>query len=331
MTAPSTLIELRRLLTAGRELTLDELGNQLGVSRRHVRRLIKRLRSDGLDVKERREGRLKRFYLAAEDLSHPSASVSLTESQLLALSVAAEAAQSILHSTPLAEPLNEAIEKIVGASAGHVITFEPERTPANWHFMPSGESRIDPDIFGTITRAVRTCETLKIDYHAVSSGRTSRGRRVNPYLIARIGRTWLLTAYCHESQRALEFSIAAIESAEGTDRYFRRPSDFDPSLHYRDRFGAMNSAEVHVARLQVNSDKSAHFHNKTYHPTQQIERTLHNGDVIVSFEVAGLEEIAAFVRSWGPDVTAIAPEALTRRVRSDLQSTLALYDEAASG
>jgi predicted DNA-binding transcriptional regulator YafY len=326
MTSPSTLDELRRLLTAGRELTLDELKNQLGVSRRHVRRLIKQLREEGIDVKERHEGRLKRFYLAAEDQAPPSASVPLTESQLLALSVAAEAAQSMLHGTPLADPLDEAVEKIVGASAGRVVTFEPERTPANWHFTPTGESRIDPDIFGTLTRAVRACEMLTIDYHAASSGRTSRGRRVNPYLIARIGSTWLLTAYCHESQRVLEFSIAAIESARGAGSYFQRPADFHPDLHYRDRFGAMNGDEVHVVRLHVDADKAAHFHNKTYHPTQQIERTLPDGSLLVSYEVAGLEEIAAFVRSWGPGVTALAPEVLRRRVQSDLRTALARYE-----
>jgi predicted DNA-binding transcriptional regulator YafY len=207
-----------------------------------------------------------------------------------------------------------------------VVTFEPERTPANWHFTPTGESRIDPDIFGTLTRAVRACKTLAIDYHAASSGRTTRGRRVNPYLIARVGSTWLLTAYCHESQRVLEFSIAAIESARGAASYFQRPADFDPDLHYRDRFGAMNGDEVHVVRLQVDADKAPHFQNKSYHPTQQIERTLLDGSLLVSYEVAGLKEIAAFVRSWGPHIRAIAPDELVSQILEDFRMTFHAYD-----
>jgi predicted DNA-binding transcriptional regulator YafY len=325
MPSEPTISRLRTLLNTGKEFTLDELSDQLEISRRHVRRLINEMRSEGLTVTERREGLTKRFYLAAEDRARHTTPVDLRESELLALSVAVEAARSALSETPLAAPLQEAADKIMSSSPARVITFEPERTPLQWHFAAGAKPQIDPDIFAMLTQAVRACETVAIDYVAASSGRRSTDRRIDPYLVARVGSTWLLTARCHESRRVLDFSIAAVEAAQPTGRYFQRPQDFDPELHYRDRFRALDGAEVHIVRLQVREEKAPHFRNKTYHPTQQIERTLDSGDIIVSYEVSGLDEIAAFVRAWGPDVTVLAPPALSRRIQRDLHAALEAY------
>lgn len=330
MSPDSTLHALHRLLNAGRSFTLDELSAELDVSRRQVRRLLKKLGNKGLSVLSRRRGRVKEFYLAAEDQTPECAAVDLTESELLALSVAAEAAEAALQETPLAEPLHRAMNKVFDASADYVVTFEPERTPAHWHFTPHGKSHIDPDIFTLLAQAVRACETVTIDYHAASSDRVTRDRRVDPYLIARVGATWLLTAYCHDSRRVLEFSIAAVESARSTDTYFERPDDFDPDMYYRDRFAAMANETVHVVRVIVAAEKAIHFQNKTYHPTQQIESTLPNGDLVVSYEVSGLEEIAAFIRSWGPFVRALHPEELANRIQNDFRLALQAYNTGSS-
>jgi len=326
MSPTSTLHTLYRLLNTGRSFTLDELSTELDVSRRHVRRLLKGLGDEGLSVLSRREGRMKEFYLAAEDQTPERAAIELTESELLALSVAAEAAEAALQETPLTAPLHRAMDKVLDASSDYVVTFEPERTPAHWHFTPHGKSRIDPETFTLLAHAVRACETVAIDYHAASSNRVTTSRRVDPYLIARVGATWLLTAYCHDSQRVLEFSIAAVESAQSTGTYFQRPEGFDPDLYYRDRFGAMGDEDVHVVRIKVDAEKAVHFRNKTYHPTQQIEDTLPGGNLIISYEVAGLEEIAAFVRSWGPHVQVISPNELAYRIRRDFRLALQAYD-----
>jgi len=326
MPSQPAISRLRTLLDTGKEFALDELSDRLAVSRRHVRRLLKTMRCEGLAIKERREGLEKRFYLATEDQERHTTSVDLRESELLALSVAIEAAGNTLSETPLAGPLQQAANKILSSSPARIITFELDRTPLQWHFTAGAKPQIDPDIFDTLAQAVRACETVAIDYTAASSGRHSENRPINPYLIARAGSTWLLTARCHESQRVLDFSIAAVEAARSTGQYFQRPEDFDPALHYRDRFRALDGSTVHTVRLRVSKDKAPHFRNKAYHPTQQIERTLDDGDIVVSYEVSGLDEIAAFVRAWGSDVTVLAPPVLSSQIQRDLQAALEGYE-----
>lgn len=48
---------------------------------------------------------------------------------------------------------------------------------------------------------------------------------------------------------------------------------------------------------------------------------------VVSYEVAGLEEIAAFVRSWRTDVKALAPPELSERIADEAGKVAARYDE----
>ena len=322
----STLDQLRTLLRSGKEFTLDELSDELDVSRRQLRRLRKQLEEEGLEIKERRKNGCKRLYLAGEDLPSGPVELSFLETELLALSVAAEASQEVLHQTPFADSLQGAIDKIINSARADIISFEPELTPEQWHFSSGGRSDIDPDIFETAVKAVHNCETLAIDYYAASSGKRSTDRPVNPYVIARVGSTWMLAAYCHNTGRVLDFSLANISSVQQTGEYFVRPNDFDPELRYRERFGAVESNSNYVVRLRVSPEKAPHFRNKEYHPTQLPVEDLPDGGLIVSYEVAGLDEVAAFVRSWGPDVKVLAPDELIDRIQEDLDETRALYE-----
>ncbi len=276
-------------------------------------------------MRERREGRTKRFYLPVEEQRAAACALDLTERELHALAVAAGAAEAVLEATPFREALRTATRKLREATRGAVLSFEPERQRFQWHFGSPSRSHPDPEVFERLIRAVRDCETLAIDYFAASSGRRSTGRLVDPYALALRGGTWLLVGRCHKADAALDFAVAAIERAEGTGRYFRRPADFDAELHFRDRFQAVAEDEAYVVRLEVAPEKAPHFRRKTYHPTQQIEEERPNGSLVVSYEVLGLKEIASFVRSWGAGVTALEPERLRRRLRKDLRAMQKAY------
>jgi predicted DNA-binding transcriptional regulator YafY len=320
---------LHSLLNNGSQPTIDELRRQLEItSDRHIRRLIAELRTRGINVMERREGRHKRFYLHTRDRQAEVPVLGLTERELLALTVAAEAARAVLDATPLGEPLRSAAARLHEHAGRQVLSFEPELAENQWHFGTSAPGPVDPAIFDTVTCAVRDCEALRIDYHAASSGRHSKDRLVDPYVVAVRSGSWLMAAFCHESGLVRDFALGGISRAEPTDTYFLRPADFDAALHYRDRFGAVGGAEVEEVRLLVSTDKAAYFRRKMYHPTQQIEEDTADG-LVVSYEVAGLEEIAAFVRSWGPDVAVLAPSALAERIRCDAEQTLAACARAA--
>ncbi|WP_103027177.1 helix-turn-helix transcriptional regulator [Salinibacter altiplanensis] len=315
--------QLTRLLNEGREATLDELSGHLGVTRRHVRRLLKGLEEQGRPVQERWEDGTKRFSLAPEARSIPAGRVDLKESELQALTVAALAAQATLRPTPFDNQLQEAVQKLLQAG-GMTLSFEPEWQPEVWHFDASVSGNVDAEVFWTVVKAANECETLAVDYYAASTGQRSSGRAIDPMVIAEQAGSWLVAAYCHESQEVLDFSLPGIRAAEPTGEYFTRPEGFDSEGHFEDRFYALRGDGSHEVVLRVEEEKAAYFRRKTYHPSQQVEDR-EEGGITVTFETSSLDDVAAFIRSWGPGVRVLAPDKLAERIAAEAREVAEAY------
>lgn len=331
--APSSAEQLLTLLRDGERLTQEEAAKRLDVSARQVRRLITALREEGINVQEERRDRKKEFFLRPGDLRVEDLPIGLSERQILALVVAAEAARSALGPTPLSEPLNSALEELLQQITPHVHTFEPEEELAQWHFSDAPSVQLDPEVFETLAQAIDEQQSVSIDYFTASSRRHWAGRKIDPLVMAAPGGSWICVAYCHEREGIRDFSLAGIESIDpcvsnGTPDYFDRPAEFDPDLYFRDRFGALAGDEIYEVRLLVEPDRAPYFERKEYHPTQVVEEA--PGDrtddrMVVSYEVAGLKDVRAWVRSWGPGVKVLDPPELAEMIAQDAASTQTRY------
>lgn len=322
----SSLNRLYRFLRNSDYLTLNELSLQLGISGRQLQRLVGQLRERGINVQERRKNRRKELFLAhGERELDGGIALSCSDNEALALLLAAKIAQATLDPTPVGSDLDRVYKQLVDSIGDRPRLFEPEFVNDYWSFEASEHSTIRPEVFSAIMVAVANSATVCIDYHTASTGKTSEARKIDPYLIALRGSSWLVTAYCHERQRILDFSMAGISKAELTETYFSRRQDFHPEMHFRDRFRAMNGDEVYVIVLEVEAPKAEYFRRKEYHPTQQIEEH-DDGSMVVSFEVMGLDEIAAFIRSWGPGIRVLEPVELARRIGEEAAAVAALYE-----
>lgn len=301
-------------------------------SDRHMRRLIGQLRESGVPLLEKRVGRIKRFYIPEEQRQLEARPLKLTEDQVFALTVAAEAARSMFEPTPLGDPLREAFSQLLSNLSSQIHTFEPDALRQHWHFGAAPSAAIDPTMFRSISHAVEECRTIRIDYLTASTGRFSKDRLVNPLAVAVQAGTWLMVAYCHTRRKVLDFAFAGIHRVELCDpevetAYFTRPEGFDAELHFRDRFGALSGDEVHEVRIRVEAAKAEYFRRKNYHPTQQIETTLPDERIIVSYEVAGLDEIRSFLLGWGSGITVLEPPALVDRVREEALAIAGRYSD----
>jgi len=171
------------------------------------------------------------------------------------------------------------------------------------------------------------------------------------------GDAWLCVAHDYKSGERRDFNLARIKEVhpcwpESNGGDYQIPEDFDLELYFIDRFEALAGGEVCKVRLRVEPSAAPYFRSKTYHRTQQIHesdpqveddapgRGLLSGSsqggsscgeedqpIIVSYEVAGLEEIAAFVRSWGTSVTVLDPPELAEHVAAEARAVAAQYEE----
>ena len=329
---PSSAEQLYDLLASGHRLTKNEARQRLGLkSKRQIRRLVNRLKDRDIPVQETFEDGRKMFFLEARDQRPEDLPVDLTERQVRALLVAAEAAQATLRPTPLAEALQAATKQLRPLlDQTYFFSFEPGREPERWHFEAPTSMPIDAEVFETLHRAIASCQSVRIDYHAASSGNRSTDRKIDPLVIAVRKNAWMVAAYCHRRKQVRDFNLFGIQSIRLCDSdeeltVQKRHADFDPDTYYRGRFSALAGDQVHTVRLLAEPKAARYFRRKRYHPTQQVAEEREDGRIVIEYEVAGLEEIASFVRSWGPKVKVLAPDALAERVAEEARQTAARY------
>jgi predicted DNA-binding transcriptional regulator YafY len=329
---PGTIDRLFHLFNEGHELTQADIARHLGITDRQVRRLLDQLRDGGVALKERRDGKSKVYFIDPADRKVESRDgLQFEERELFALTIAANAARALLGPTPLDAPLATAYDKLVAQYADSVLSFEPESQRVHWFFESSAHPNIDFDVFEALMRALTENRSVYIDYYSASKDKLLERQLIDPYVIAVRGSSWLLVAYEHEGRNLVDYSLAGIRRLKPSDSFFTQPDDFDPELHFRYRFSALRGENDYVVRLSVEPSKAPYFRRKTYHPTQLFEEEHEDGSLIVSYEVSGLDEIASFIRSWGPGVLVLDPPELAERLAGEALEIARQYQSAKSG
>jgi predicted DNA-binding transcriptional regulator YafY len=298
-----------------------------------VRRLVERLRAEGLDVIDDFEDGLRVYRLPPEAWTIPDAPIEgLTEREALALVVAASAARAALAPSPLAEPLAGAFDKLIDRLGPHVETFEPDDERAHWHFALAAQAHFDPEVLDVLRAAMARRQSVRVTYHTGGTNTVTTGRKLDPYCLAVRGSSWLCAAYCHMREGVRDFALARIEAIELCDPtrearpYYDIPAGFDPQAHFAGRFRAMGEGARHVVRLVADPATRPFFESKRYHPSQVIEPGADaEGRFVVRYEVVGLKEIAAFARSWGAKVEVAEPPALVAEMRATAEALHARY------
>jgi len=166
-------------------------------------------------------------------------------------------------------------------------------------------------VFEAIEDAVGREHCLRISYQA--PGKAASKRVVEPHLFwVHAGRPYLV-AYCRTRREFRTFAVQRILSAEVLDEPFERRADFDPKLFTQSGFGVLHG-EVHRVQVRFSKDVVHLATERKWHPTQQVQLTT-DGEALLSMRVAGLEEVAAWVASFGGKLCAIAPAKLVAAVR----------------
>jgi predicted DNA-binding transcriptional regulator YafY len=328
---------LRAAFDRGAALTKKQAARKMDCSERHVMRLLRELREEaGVPVAERREGRAKVFSVPAEHQRRRLQIGALDEEALRALVVAAEAARSLLRDTPLEAPIDRAFRTLLAAFGDEdVFSFEPAHEAQRWHFSEAAPPGGKIDVLRALDRCITESRSVRVDY-TNGRGRRSTDRKLDPLALAPFPSGWQLAAWCHQRRAVRNFRPARIEGLRpchgdpGGD-HFAPPSGFDPDDHFGGRFGALEGdGRLHTVRLRVEPAVAQHFKSKPYHSSQRVEETGEDGALIVTYQVSELKAMRSFARSWGPNVTALEPPELVRRLAEDARRTAARYDDGAT-
>ncbi len=333
---PHSAEALRRLLDRDARPTKAEIGHALGVTPRQAARVVETLRQAGVPVRQEpdpAERRRQRYFLDAEHQRRGLHLDALDETEILALVVAAEAAHTALRGTPLHDALGTAFEALLDAAgqAGDgdgVFSFDPEAEPGHWHF--GGHAQPPAlGVFTTLRRAASEGRRVRIDYTR-ADGTPTHGREVSPLGFGRVRGGWVLAAWCHLRGALREFSLPAVAHVAGLSADVHRPDGFSLRRYFARRFGALEGGELVEVRLRVAPDRAVYFRRRRYHPSQHLADQP-DGSLVATYSVPGgdaLDEVRAFVASWGPHVVVEHPPELADRLAADARRTAAAYLDA---
>lgn len=328
--SPSTLERLHRLLRVGTPLTLSDIEERLGVSKRHARRLVNEIKRAGLPLDVEKRGREKEYRVPPEE-QLAAIELDLSEREALALVLAAAVATSGPGPVPLGDALQRAFGQVTDALSSRVVTFEPDDLKKQIYVREAGSVEVDGELFLTLLRAIANRRRLVMDYHTASTGTHHKGRALEPWALVRLGSAWMCVARDPEKEAMRDFNLARMSNVGPADPGsrggdYRIPEDFDPEIYLSGRFESLSGTDPYTVRLRVGPDQAPYFQSKAYHRTQLIEQEEASGHLVVSYEVTGLEEITSFVRSWGTGVQVLDPPELREQIKREAKKIRAMYE-----
>jgi predicted DNA-binding transcriptional regulator YafY len=312
----------------GEELSYAEMVERLGLSQKQVGRAIEELRQHDIPVES--IGRIKIFFIPEDSRRAPYRVVELSEEEIVALTFAARASESVLEPTPLSGPLASAFDSLLRTLSEQPISFDVESQRRQWHFGGAHSVPLRGEVFRTLWHAILNRQSVTIDYFSARENRQTADRKVDPYTLAVRAGSWMLVGYCHRERKVREFSLPDISGAGLCDpetdarAFFEIRDGFDIEAHFRNRFNAVDG-EIQVVRLLVEPDRARYFKRKIYHGTQRIEEEHSDGSIVVRYEIGGLEDIRSWVQSWGTGVTVLEPEALRTIIREQAEEVARRY------
>ena len=148
---------------------------------------------------------------------------------------------------------------------------------------------------------------------------------VEPYGLQLFDYGLYLVGYSDRAKDFRRFAVERIQAAivdMSAEPFTLRPQ-YAARARSRKAFGLIEG-EVMDVRVQFSREVADYFKERQWHPTQQV-KTLKNGDVIVSFQAGGIDEIVSWILSWGIHAKALSPEAVIENIRNHISSLIKNY------
>ena len=305
---------------ASRSMTVKDLAEAFEVTKRQVYRDLDAMQEAGHPLEQSDGEGEKTWCLPPGYKGLPPITVSPYE--LMALHFA-KRHLDYLTGTPFVEDLDSLIKKVEGGLSHKVFNHLAR---INQVFLPrSGPVR---DYSGQKVLLKQLQKALLLQCAVVLQHRRPdyeepAEHRVDPYLLLLYQFGLYLVGYSHRAEALRMFAVERIASVEVLEERFSLPEELQMEQVYDNLFGLVEEP-VQTVRIRFDSDVAYLLKERRWHPSQQNE-IQKDGSVIATFCIGGMEELAAWVLSWGGAARVLAPQALVEAVKAQLSRALSRY------
>ncbi|MGC4096873.1 MAG: transcriptional regulator [Nitrospira sp.] len=295
--------------------TVGELADELQVTKRQIQRDLQQLEDSGYPL-EQEDGRWR---LPA---SFKGLEITVSPYELMSLYLA-QSHLAYLRGTPFCDDLEAVIQKVEAGLSDRiknhleriVTTFAPLQRPTRGYAAQR-------EVIESVRKALlRQLTVVLHDYR--KPGERPQDYRVDPYGLILYQYGLYLRGYSHQAGELRMFALERIKSITVTDGMFELPQSA-PFLKRLDRtFGLIEESPQEV-KIWIAPEWAYFVQERSWHPSQEV-KLQKDGSIILTMRCGGLDELTAWVLSFGPGAKVLGPQALIDNVSSQLAAAAESY------
>lgn len=317
------LFQLARSLAATRMgLSLTDMANELGVTRRTAERLRDSLLAMFPQMESEDDHlRVRRWRLPASALM---AVVAPKSEEVAAVEVAAREfeARGETNRAALLRGASTALRALMQPAA--LRRAEPDiaalMEAEGIAMRPGPRPIIGQGVLPALRRAILGMNLIDMRYAARGAG-SSESWTVCPYGLLYGGRGWLVAHVDGRTEMRL-WRLDRIEMADVLNQTFDRREDFSLRDYAAQSFGVFQEPPVDVT-LRFSASAAEDAARWSFHPSQTIAMEA-DGSATVTLRAGGVRELLWHLVTWGDTVMVLAPESL-RVSFADMTASLARH------
>ncbi len=233
----------------------------------------------------------------------------LSDNELLVLFAASEA---VSH---LGKPLGQSFQELMDRVAAVSKRGAKEKIPIIVKMPEAADNQKMTGYFNVISACLNERRSVEMVYKAQRSKEVTT-RVADPYGMVFYEGVWTVIGYCHLRKDIRSFAFDRIIELKERNLYFEPREDFSFEQYLSRSWGIVEDKEVRI-RLRFNAKAADYVLRKKWHPSEE-RKILPDGDVEMTYRVAGAEEIKHWIYSWLPNVEILEPAWLREQAASEL-------------
>jgi proteasome accessory factor B len=314
------LHDIIRTIEARHGVTIEELAQEAGVTRRTVHRDLAAIQEAGYPLVSEWEGGVKVYRFLTRFRDVPPITFTLPE--LLTLSFL-RSQTGFLAGTPLARDMDSIFRK--------VNSVLPPRYAAHLEraahvTLPLFQGRRD---YSHLSRELEeVLEALLYQYRLLIRYRPQGAGEpqeylLDPYTLVFYKGGLYLLAYAHNRHALRTFALERLAGVTLLRERFEIREELSPEEHLRDAFGIVEEVAREVV-VRFAPELAPAIEGRVWHPTQTLRREA-DGSIILTFRAGGRREIVSWLLSYGPGAEVLAPADLRTEVGEAVAKMAGIY------
>jgi len=304
--------------------TIDGLASELEVTTRTIRRDLAALQEAGFALYDERDDQGRVHWRLDGHALHGLES-GFTLPELCAMYLSRNLLEAVA-GTPFQRDLTNAFARLEKMLSPRMRQFL-DRLPSVLAAKPGPRARgasSSPDAVARLLEATLHFRVTTMTYHSVSSKRVKE-YLVHPYRLAFAQGGMYLLAYVPEYKSVRTFAIDRITSVTLEKQTFTPRQDIGDEV-FANSLG-VNTGPAQRVEIEFSADVAPYVRARVWHASQDV-RDNGDGSVHVTMNVCHDWALRSWILSWGPFARVVAPAALARTIRADLETAGTRYKQS---